>query len=297
MSRRLPPLTALRAFEAAGRHVSFARAAEELHVTAAAISQQIKLLEESLGCELFRRGGQLALTEAALEALPLITEGFDRLERGAERLRAGRDGGPLVVSLAPSFAARWLIPRLQRFEAAHPEVELRLSATTRLVSFGAEGVDVAIRYGGGRYPGLHAERLRAEFLVAVAAPAAAEGLSAPADLIDSVLLHNQAMGWDSSFPDWPTWLRDAGVTPDRPLKIRRFGDAALVMEAALAGLGVALVWRTLIAEDLAAGRLKALFPALPVVNAYHLVCPQQNLHKPGVAAFRGWIKAEMEAPV
>ena len=294
MTRRLPPLTALRAFEAAGRHVSFVRAAEELHVTAAAISQQIKLLEETLGRELFRRGAQLALTDAALEALPLITDAFDRLERGTERLRAGRDDGPLVVSLPPSFAARWLIPRLQRFEAAHPEMELRLSATTRLVSFDVEGVDVAIRYGNGRYPGLHAERLRAEFLVAVAAPLLAEGLTTPASLINAVLLHNQAMSWDSTFPDWPTWLRDAGVTPAQPLKIRQFGDAALVMEAALAGLGVALVWRTLIEEDLATGRLRALFPALPVVNAYHLVCPHKNLHKPAVSAFRTWIKAEME---
>ena len=295
MTRRLPPLTALRAFEAAGRHVSFARAAEELHVTAAAISQQIKLLEETLGLDLFRRGSQLALTDAALEALPLLTDAFDRLERATERLRAGRDAGPLVVSLAPSFAARWLIPRLPRFEAAHPEIELRLSATTRLVSFEAESVDVAIRYGNGRYPGLHAERLRAEFIVAVAVPRLAEGLTVPADLMDAVLLHNQSMSWDSTFPDWPTWLREAGLTPERPLKIRQFGDAALVMEAAFAGLGVALVWRTLIEEDLAAGRLKALFPAVPVANAYHLVCPQKNLHKPGVAAFRTWIKAEMDS--
>ncbi len=295
MSRRLPPLTALRAFEAAGRHVSFARAAEELHVTAAAISQHIKLLEETLGLELFRRGAQLALTDAAREALPLLTDAFDRLERACERLRAGGDEGPLVVSLAPSFASRWLIPRLQRFEAAHPGIELRLSATTRLVSFEAEGVDAAIRYGNGRYPGLHAERLRAEFVVAVAAPRLAEGLTAPADLMDAVLLHNQAMGWDSSFPDWPNWLRDAGLTVDRPLKIRQFGDAALVMEAALAGLGVALIWRTLIEEDLTAGRLKALFSAVPVANAYHLVCPHKNLHKPNVAAFRSWIKSEMES--
>ena len=293
MPRRLPPLNALRAFEAAGRHVSFARAAEELNVTAAAISQQIKLLEETLGVELFRRGAHLALTNAALEALPLITDAFDRLEKATGRLRAGRDHEPLVVSLAPSFASRWLIPRLQRFEAAHPEVELRLSATTRLVNFEAEGVDLAIRYGTGRYPGLHSERLRAEFVVAVAVPRLAESLTAPADLMDAVLLHNQAMTWDSTFPDWPTWLRDAGVAPDRPLKIRQFGDASLVMEAALAGLGVAMVWRTLIEEDLAAGRLKALFPAVPVTNAYHLVCPPKNLPKPNVAAFRIWIKAEI----
>ena len=294
MPRRLPPLTALRAFEAAGRHVSFARAAEELHVTAAAISQHIKLLEETLGVDLFRRGAKLALSDAALEALPAITDAFDRLERATERLRAGRDPGPLVVSLAPSFASRWLIPRLQRFEATYPDVELRLSATTRLVNFDSEGVDLAIRYGTGRYPGLHSERLRAEFLVAVAVPRLAEDLTTPADLMDAVLLHNQAMVWDSTFPDWPTWLRDAGVTPDRPLKIRQFGDASLVMEAAFAGLGVAMVWRTLVEEDLAAGRLKALFPAIPVANAYHLVCPSKNLHRPNVTAFRTWIKSEID---
>ena len=294
MTRRLPPLTALRAFEAAGRHVSFIRAAEELHVSAAAISQQIKLLEETLDITLFRRGSPLALTDAALEALPLITDAFDRLERATEKLRAGRDGGPLVVSLPPSFAARWLIPRLQRFETAHPEIELRLSATTRLVNFEAEGVDLAIRYGTGHYPGLHTERLRTEFILAVAVPRLAEKLAVPADLIDAVLLHNQAMSWDSTFPDWPAWLRDAGVTLDRPLKIRPFGDLALVMEAVLAGLGVALAWRTLIEDDLAAGRLMALFPAAPLTNAYHLVCPPKKLHKPGVAALRAWIKAEMD---
>ncbi len=296
MTRRLPPLTALRAFEAAGRHVSFARAAEELHVTAAAISHQIKLLEETLGVVLFLRGPHLTLTDPARDALPLITEGFDRLERATDRLRAERENRPLVVSLPPSFASRWLIPRLQRFEAAHPDIELRLLATTRLVSFESEGVDLAIRYGGGRYPGLHAERLRPESVIAVAAPPLAARLTTLADIVDAVLLHNISMTWDSTFPDWPSWFRDAGLDVQQPLRIRQFGDASLVLEAALAGLGVALAWQTLIEEDLAAGRLKALFPALPVVNAYHLVCPQKTLQKPGVNAFRTWIKGEMGGP-
>jgi len=294
MSRRLPPLTALRAFEAAARHLSFARAAEELHVTPAAISQQVKLLEETLGGALFLRGARLALTERAREGLPSLSDAFDRLERAAEHLRpAARDDGPLVISLSPSFAARWLIPRLPRFEAARPDIEVRLAATTRLVDFEAEGIDVAIRYGSGRYPGLHSERLRAEAVVAVAAPGLAGRLTAPADLLDAVLLHNAAMDWDGTFPDWPGWLRNAGVTSDQSLKIRQFGDAILVMEAALAGLGVALVWQTLIEEDLAAGRLKALFPSAPLLNAYHVVCPPQKLRKPAVAAFRDWVKAEM----
>lgn len=291
MARRLPPLRALRAFEAAARHLSFARAAEELHVTPAAISQQIKILEDHLGLPLFRRGASLSLTEPAAAALPLVSDSFDRLERAVDRLRAGRDGGPLVVSTPPSFAARWLIPRLERFHARHPDVDLRLSASTRLVDFDTEDVDLAIRYGAGHYPGLHVERLKAEAAVAVAHPRLAETLKTPADLLRTRLLHNEAMGWDPTWPDWPAWLRNAGVEPGE-LQLKPFGDANLVIQAALAGLGAALVWNTLVTAELRDGRLVALFPATPLVNAYHLVCPAKRLESPKLAAFRAWILEE-----
>lgn len=292
MARRLPPLRSLRAFEAAARHLSFARAADELHVTPAAISQQVKLLEGHLGVSLFRRGAQLALTEGAAAALPLVSDSFDLMERAVERLRQGRDHGPLVVSASPAFAARWLIPRLARFQQRHPDIDLRLSATIRLVDFATEDVDLAIRYGAGHYPGMHVERLKAEEVVPVAAPHMAEKLKNVADLLEVPLLHNSAMDWDTTFPTWPSWLDNAGIEVPPGLKPRRFDDFNLVLQAVLAGLGAALVWRTLVADEIHAGRLMPLFPAQPLANAYHLVCPSKHLTNPKVAAFRAWVMEE-----
>jgi LysR family glycine cleavage system transcriptional activator len=292
MVRRLPPLRSLRAFESAARHLSFARAAEELHVTPAAISQQIKLLEEHLGLALFRRAAGVTLTEPAEAALPLLSDAFDRMERAVERLRMGREHGPLVVSAPPSFAARWLIPRLERFQALHPEIDLRLAASIKLVDFDTEDVDLAIRYGAGHYGPLHVERLKAEAVVAVAHPRLAASLRAPADLLTATLLHNEGMNWDSTYPDWSAWLKNAGVNVDQPLKLRPFGDANLLIQAAMSGLGAALVWQTLVTQEQAEGRLVALFPAQPLVNAYHLVCPPNRLDSPKVAAFRDWIMSE-----
>lgn len=292
MARRLPPLRSLRAFEAAARHLSFARAADELHVTPAAVSQQIKILEAHLGLALFKRGAQLSLTEPAAAALPLVSDSFDRLERAVARMQLGRDCGPLVVSAPPSFAARWLIQRMARFQASHPEIDLRLSASLKLVNFDTEDVDVAIRYGSGHYPGLHSERLKAEAVVPVAHPRLAERLKTVGDLLGVTLLHNDSIDWDITYPSWPAWLNNAGVQPPADLKPRRFDDFNLVVQAALAGLGVALVWSTLVADELAAGRLVALFPAQPLTNAYHLVCPSKHLDSPKVAAFRAWVLAE-----
>lgn len=295
MRNRLPPLRALQAFEAAARHLSFARAADELFVTPAAISQQIKLLEERLGVRLFRRGPKLALEHHAEGGAAALTEAFDRLARAAERLEPEDGPRPLVVSVPPAFASRWLVPRLERFHTAHPEVELHLSASLRLVDLEREGVDLAIRYGGGHYPGLHVERLRLEEVVAVAVPRLVAGLERPADLHGASLLVNQTMGWDADFPDWPRWLAEMGVAPAAPLKLRQFGDVALMIEAALAGLGVALVWRTLVRDELASGRLVALFPGRPLSSAYHLACSPDRLERPGVQAFRRWVMAEIAA--
>lgn len=293
MPRKLPPLRALQAFEAAARHLSFARAAEELHVTPAAVSQQIKLLEAHLQLPLFERGPPLALAAQARTALPHIQAAFDLLERAAGQLRADAETQALVVSTPPSFASRWLIPRLERFQRRHPEIELRLLASTRPVDFSREDVHAAVRYGGGRYPGLHAERLRAESVVALAHPRLAGSLKQPADLLEATLLHNSGLSWDATFPDWTTWLRNAGVEPAAPLRLREFGDANLVTEAALAGLGVALLQRTLVSEELASGRLLALFPEQPLVNGYHFVCPHRYLEEARVAAFRQWLVEEL----
>lgn len=293
MRRRLPPLRALHAFEVAARHLSFARAAEELGVTPAAISQQIKQLEDILGVGLFHRGARLSLTRAAALVAGEVSDAFDRLASAVGRLAPDGPARPLVVSAPPAFAARWLVPRLTRFQDAHPGVDLHLSATLRLVDLDREGVDLAIRYGSGRYPGLLVERLRLEEVVAVAAPRLAAGLGEVSDLARATLLVNEGIGWDPSFPTWPAWLSEMGAPPTETLRLRPFGDASLVLEAALAGLGVALVWRTLVCDELAGGRLVALFPGRPLASAYHLACLPERAEFPPIRAFRDWIKAEL----
>jgi LysR family transcriptional regulator, glycine cleavage system transcriptional activator len=288
MSRHLPQMTALRAFEAAARHLSFARAAEELHVTPAAISQQIKQLESYLGISLFRRGRHLALNQAAAQALPLLSEGFDQLERAVARLHTGRDDDPLVISVPPTFASRWLMARLDDFQSAYPDIELHLHASRRLVDFATEEVDLAVRFGSAPYPGLHADRLMPESIVPVAAPTLAAAIATPADLTRHTLLNDDARSWDPNFPDWDTWLSSFGVTGK--LRIRRFSDSNLVIDAATAGLGVALMWHSLVADELREGRLQRLFDSiLPSAHGYHLVVPPNRLQVPKIAAFRDWM--------
>lgn len=295
MARRLPPLNALRAFEAVARHLSMARAAEELHVTPAAVSQQVRLLEDYLGLTLFRRGKALALSDAARTVLPQLSDAFDRLERAAAQLRADSAAGPLVVSTPPAFAARWLVPRLDDFQGRHPDIELRLLATRRLVDFDTEDVDLAIRFGAGDYPRLQVERLMSEAIVAVAAPALAARIAGPADLARCPLLGDDWHIGQQVFPDWETWLASLGVVPEAPLRIQRFGDANLTIQAAVAGLGVALAWRSLVAEDLAQGRLVRLLD-LSIASdlAYHLVMPPGRARLAKVAAFRDWLLAAVQ---
>jgi LysR family glycine cleavage system transcriptional activator len=297
MSRTLLPLRALQALEAAARHLSFARAARELHVTPAAISQQIKLLEDHIGQTLFDRSPALRLKEGAQAVVRPLREALDLLEQVSRQLTVSHTERPLVVSLTPSFASRWLIPRLERFSSRHPDIELHLLATTRMVDFETEQVDLAVRYGNGRYPGLHADRLRAESVAVVAHPRLAAGLKHPSDLLGATLLHNSGLNWDPTFPDWPTWIRDAGVVPAAPLRIRMFDEANLLIEAALAGLGVALLSHTLVNDELVSGRMVALFPEQPLANAYHFVCPPGHLARPRVVAFRQWLLEEARAQV
>ncbi len=290
MPRQLPPLNALRAFEAAARHLSFARAARELHVTPAAISQQVKLLEEHLGVALFQRGRKLALADAALAVLPLVSESFDQMERAMLRVRATRPGNTLVISAPPAFAARWLIPRLDDFQLRHPGIQLRLLATKRLVDFRVEDVDVAIRFGAGNYPDLVAERLMPEAIVPVAAPALAAGVTVPNDLLRCNLLEDEWHMGNGMFPDWATWLATLGVASTAPLRVRYFEDANLAIQAALSGLGVTLAWYSLVVDDVKAGRLVHLFDQLmPTTLGYYLVAPQNRTSLGAVSTFRAWL--------
>jgi LysR family glycine cleavage system transcriptional activator len=291
VTRRLPPLAALRAFEAAARHLSFTRAAGELHVTQTAISHQIRALEDLLGVKLFRRLPRgLVLTEEAQRYLPAVRDAFDRIDAATAELIAARGGGPVTASVVPSFAARWLVPRLGRFRAAHPEIDLRISASLHLVDFAREDVDLGIRMGRGHYPGLRVDRLFGESLTPVCAPTLLEGsapLRRPEDLRHHVLLH------EDDYTGWQLWLELAGVEGVDARRGPIFTDAAMVVQAAAEGQGVALGRMALAAWDLAAGRLIRPFDvSMPHDIAYYLVCPEASAERPRVAAVRAWLLAE-----
>ncbi len=297
MARRLPSLSALRAFEAAARHLSFAKAADELHVTPAAISHRIKALEAELGVRLFRRLNRaVLLTEAAQRCLPGIRDGFERLAQAMESVRAGQRRGMVTVSVAPSLAAKWLVPRLDRFRARHPDIEVRIDASSQIVDLEAEGIDVGIRYGTGRYPGLKVDRLFAEEVTPVCAPALLKGprgLRKPEDLRWHTLLH---AGWSTPsevIPDWRMWLLAAHVEGVDWTKGPSYGDYYLAFQAAIEGQGVALASPIVVATDLAAGRLAQPFElAVSGGFAYYVVTPRASADAPKVAAFRDWLMAE-----
>ncbi len=297
--RRLPPLNALRAFEAAARHLNFSRAADELSVTPGAVSQQIQNLEDYIGAALFKRTPKgLLLTDAAQIALPALREAFDRLAEAAAMLTAAVDGRRLTVSVAPSFAAKWLVPRLGKFEEAHPQVDVWVSAGMELVDFASGEVDVAIRYGAGRYPGLESQRLMQETVIAVMSPEllAAHPMENPADLAGQILLHDGSPDADPSCPDWPMWLAARGVRDIDGTRGPRFNQSSLVIEAAVGGRGVALAKRTLAQADLDAGRLVAPFQIATAVDfAYYVVHPKAKGRLPQVKAFISWVTAEAEA--
>jgi LysR family glycine cleavage system transcriptional activator len=299
MDRHLPPLNALRAFESAARHLSFTKAAAELHVTPAAISHQIGALEAFYGVQLFRRLTRaLLLTEAAQAALPALRDGFDRLAEGAERLRAHQKGGALTVSVAPSFAAKWLVPRLQGFREAHPDIELRIDANDLVVDFARDNVDIGLRYGRGDYPGLQVDRLLAEEVAPVCSPRLMEGpnpLRAPADLRHHVLLHVDWKVMSESSPNWRMWLLAAGAPEVDATRGPRFSMESMAVQAAIEGQGVALTSMVLAADDIRAGRLVRPFEislGRPESFAYYVVAPQWKATQPKIKAFRDWVIAE-----
>ena len=291
MARRLPPLNALRAYEAAARHLSFTKAAQELNVTQAAISHQVKALEERLGVTLFRRMNRaLLLTDEGQGYLPAVREAFDIIDKATARLLAHERTGALVVSCMPSFGAAWLVRRLGHFRAAHPDIDVRLDPSVPLVDFGREDVDIAIRYGSGDWPGLAVDRLMTEDVVPVCSPellAGSHPLATPGDLRHHTLLHDEGQA------DWRNWLLAAGVEGVDPSRGITFTDSSMVVQAAVAGQGVALARSALAADDLVAGRLVRAFDiSLPVEYAYYVVYPEAYLERPKVVAFRDWILAE-----
>lgn len=297
--RRLPPLNALRAFEAAARHLNFSRASDELSVTPGAVSQQIQNLEDYVGAPLFKRTSKgLLLTDAAQTALPALREAFDRLAEAASMLTAAVDGRRLTLTAPPSFAAKWLVPRLGLFEKAHPHVDVWLSAGLELVDMTTGEVDVALRYGAGRYPGLEVARLIGETVIPVLSPElhATNPLNSPEDLAGHVLLHDGSSERDESCPDWTMWLTARGLRSVDGARGPRFNQSSLVIEAAVNGRGVALAKRTLAQADLDAGRLISPLQISTAVDfAYYVVHPKAKGRLPQVKAFLNWITAEAAA--
>jgi LysR family glycine cleavage system transcriptional activator len=293
----LPPLNALRAFEAAGRHLSITKAANEIHVTPAAVSHQVKALEDYLEVQLFRRvGNALFLTDAGQACLPGLRAGFAELFRAIDTLREHDARGPLVLSVAPIFATKWLIPRLGAFQASHPEIDVRISASVALADFERDGIDAAVRVGRGHQPGLVAHRLFGESVVPMCSPkllAGERGLATPADLRHHVLLHFDWPGSEPVTPDWKTWLRAMQVEGVDPEPGPRFAQTDHAMQAAIEGAGVVLGWRSLAQGDLEAGRLVVPFDLpLPLDVAFSLVYPEFRKDRPKLAAFRDWLLRE-----
>ncbi len=287
--RRLPPLNGLRAFEAAARHLSFTRAAAELNVTQAAISHQIRMLEDRLGVKLFvRRNRTVLLSEAGQAYLPALRDAFDLIDQATDRLLRRDEGGPLVISSTASFATKWLVPRLSSFQSLHPEIEVQLSTSFELVDFQRDAVDAAIRWGLGKWPGLHVERLFTQDLFPVCAPAMAKGragLKHPSDLARVTLLHTTA-----ARDDWRLWLTAAGVRGVDASRGPVFDQLFTALQAAIDGVGVALGQTQLVERDIAAGRLVRPFElSLPIEAAYYFVCPPAALKRRKVKAFHDWM--------
>jgi LysR family glycine cleavage system transcriptional activator len=291
MTARLPSLNGLRAFEAAARHLSFTQAAAELNVTQTAISHQIKRLEEELGVRLFiRQNRALALTPQAKEYLPGIRAAFNDLRLATDRLLRRDDDHVLTVSTLASLAAKWLLPRLTAFQEAHPGIDVRITTSTALVDFKSGGVDAAIRYGRGQWPGLRADWLMADQLFPVCSPALLAGkkpLRKPEDLAEHVLLHSSAGNDD----DWRLWLTAAGL----PTNLSRmpgvtFDLVFMTVQAAIDGVGVAMGRTSYVQDDIAKGRLVVPFDiTLPVDAGFYLVSPEATADSPKLSAFRNWL--------
>ena len=291
MSRLLPPLKALRAFEAASRHLSFTEAAKELFVTQAAVSHQIKALESHLGVELFRRLNRgLMLTQEGQEFLPPVRRAFDLIQDATARAMEVDENTTLTVTVLPSFGARWLVARLGRFRDVHPDIDIYVSQTAELVDFTRENVDVGIRYGRGEYPGMRTDRLLTEDIVPVCSPTLLDGqypLRTPSDLLHQTLLH------DTSHRDWRTWLLAAAAQGVEPARGPIFTDSADLVTAAVAGQGVALARGVLAHDALVSGRLVRPFElSLPSEFAYYIVCPDNKANRPKIVAFREWLLSE-----
>ena len=292
MAKRLPPLSALRPFEAAARLESFSRAAEELSLTHGAVSHQVRALEDHLGTPLFsRQGKRVTLTPAGRAFAEAVRNALQEIARAADAAGSKRRDNRLSVSVLPSFAARWLMPRMIRFMDAHPDIEINVDATTALANFAAEEVDVAIRFGRGPWAGLTCEEFLRDEYFPVASPKLkqAKGLKAPHDLLRVRIIRE-----DRDY--WQHWFAAAGVPVEGKLDGSPFfNDSTLTLQSAARGEGVALARSSIVGEDLERGTLKRLFDvSVPSRESYWFVSPRESAQAPKVKAFREWVKKELK---
>lgn len=292
MSQQLPPLTTLRSFEASARLLSFSKAADELHVTHGAVSRAVRHLEDHLGVKLFKRSVRAVnLTPTGAAYAASVRDVLGRLAAATAVIMDQQSMGVLNISTLDSFAAKWLIPRLFRFRQAHGNIDVRLSTSEKLADFVNDGIDIAIRYGSGRYPGLTAELLMREDVFPVCSPLLLKGahpLKSAADLKQHTLIH------DDFKIDWAMWLKSAGVDGIDPHRGPRFESSDHAVQAAIQGEGVVLGRSALVADDLQAGRLvKPFSVSLPADLAYYVAYPAQTSQRPKVRAFRDWLFEEV----
>lgn len=311
MAYRLPPLSSFRTFEAAARHLSFKKAAEELHVTPAAVSQQIKTLENYLGVLLFKRQPKaLQLTEEGLAMFPRVRDGMDSFAAAVASTRRD-DALALNVTAPPSFATRWLVPRLARFSAVHSEVAIRISSNSENIDGPQTAVgpameardprqqasEVAVRFGNGLYPGHQVEKLLTPEYVLVCSPRLPSEelpLGKPEDLRKHILIHDESIPDVEQRPSWHEWLKLAGVSGIDCERGPRFSNSILAQEAAIEGQGVVLALRPQIEADVVSGRLAIPFDiSMPSSYAYYLVIPQAIAERAVVCAFKAWLRAEI----
>lgn len=292
MNDRLPPLAAIRMFDSVARNLSFSRAAKELNVTPAAVSQQIRLLEDHYGVILFFRSTRhLELTPEGAAVLPSVREGFAAFREVHNRLSASREEGMLTVSVYPTLAEKWLIPRLERFRVAHPDIDLRIHATDEFADFVRGGIDIAIRYGTGNYPGLAIIPFLEEKVFPVCSPSLARQLNRPEDLHGQTLLHAEWRMEREAGANWRLWLKAAHLEDIDPARGLRFNMEAMLVQAAIDGLGVALASSALVGGDLDAGRLVRPFGDSHEIApefAHYIVYPKASEAIPKVVAFRDW---------
>ncbi len=295
MGRNRYPLNALRAFEAAARHLGYVGAAGELHVTPAAVSHQVKVLEDYLGSLMFKRQPRgLLLTDAGQRFAQALHAVFDDLDEAVERARSSEERGPLNISVAPAFASKWLVPRLERLETACEDLDLRLSAGLELVDFRSSSFDAAVRLGKGRYDGLESVLLFDEEVTPLCSPRLCETPLTPERLAGLRLLHDDSMLYDPDAPTWQSWLAAAGLDAALAEKGTHFNHPDLALQAAMDGQGIVLGRLRLASDDLAAGRLIAPFDLkLPLGSSFFLVYPKAAAADRRITHFKTWLLREL----